>query len=126
MEITSSGTYPPVVVPDTAGTVIVVFIDAATEGEPAEFMRFPVLAWLITVAGKGTYAYVDPIICELLPETWCIEQRVGGDPMTWVFPEDRSFTSFDEARRYAADEIRIGHARAERIKQAHEEHGDAR
>lgn len=109
MAVTESGTYPPVVVPEAAGTVLVSFWRDGDE--PAGVTRYPVLAWIVTVQAQGDRAYTDPVICEALPDDpWCLEQRAGGE-VSWIFPEDRSFASFDEARAYATETIAREHQR---------------
>ncbi len=66
--VTETGEYPPVVVPETAGTVLVTFWG---DGDQlAEFTRYPVLAWIVTVQTQRDCAYADPVICESLPRSY--------------------------------------------------------
>ena len=83
-------TGPSGVVPDRTGAVLVGFWPSDRD-EPF-IVRYPVIAW--SVYGK----WADPITYELLPRNWCLELRVPPDDKPkYVFPEDATFDSFDEA-----------------------------
>jgi len=93
------GTYhetkaPSAVVADTTGTILIGFW-------PDCHQRYPVLAWSVA-AHEAT-----PVICEELPDFYCLEQRdrtgLDGTSLIWVFPGDRAFDDYREVLKYAAE-----------------------
>ena len=81
--------HPATVIADTTGTILIGFW-------PDCSFRYPVLAWAIA---DGT---AEPVICESLPDHYCLELREAGQAVQWVFVEDRCFAVMDEAMAYGA------------------------
>jgi hypothetical protein len=113
MTVTASGTYAPVVIPDHTGTTLIGFW-LCDDAPLAAYTRYPVLAWIVTVGAYGDCDERQPVICELLQDVWCLEQRTG-DARSWVFVEDRECLSFEDAREYATERL---HSRGRRPREA--------
>jgi len=98
-----------IIIPDTTKTILVSFY-LNEDGSRVEVIRFPVIAWKLS-SDNGS----EPIICESLPEEWCLElpRFRDGDSSTWVFPEDCTCSTWEEAMNYAYNMLK---AREERIK----------
>jgi hypothetical protein len=80
--------------------------DERPDKEPSvSFERHQIVGW--NVEFGNDLDDVQPIIADdYLPRlVWCYEDRIGEHPQ-WVFPFDRSMTSWEEVLDYAADRIR--------------------
>jgi hypothetical protein len=84
------------VIPNTAGIVLLSFQEDDTHESGIEMDRYAVLAWRV----EGTWP--TPIILEEIHEgdIYCYEQRIG-DHLSYIFPSYPTLTTIEEARAKA-------------------------
>jgi hypothetical protein len=93
----------PVVIPETSGTVLVGFWDGSGDPVEVSHVRYPVIGWIVTCREHGGVDDVEPIVCESLPDVWCLELRPAGGPPVWIFVEDATVDTFEEALAIARE-----------------------
>lgn len=92
-------------VPDHSGTQVIEFYRGELETDPPTHATYPVLAWLVTVyvyPDREDSTYADPVTYEDLGDVWCLETPDGHG---YMFPHDRVFDTFDQARDYARERL---------------------
>lgn len=92
---------PSTIIPDHTGTILIA--GWQDKDGSVSLTRYPVLAWRVDPTGFSG----EPVICESLPEHWCLQLSTG----VFVFPEDGIVENLDDvkafiAERFAKDEAR--------------------
>ena len=93
---------PTVVVPDTRHTPLISFyscVDANGHVTGVDHRRLPVLAWAFELVNG--YWNTTPVCYDSFGDHWCLEQTDPQGKLSWVFPDEAHFDTFEEAKDFA-------------------------